>query len=76
MEETGKVALVRRVYRNDSRVRIGVLSPRIKLHYEVIFSFIFIFLVSSLLLASLYHIFKIPIYLLKVFSWSFYYYLK
>jgi len=34
MEETGKVALVRRVYRNDSRVRIGVLSPRIKLHYE------------------------------------------
>ena len=35
MEEMGKAALVRRVYVNNSRVQIGVLSPRIKLHYEV-----------------------------------------
>lgn len=37
MEETGKVALVRRVYNVNSPVKLGVLSPRIKLKYEVYF---------------------------------------
>ena len=35
MEETGKVALVRRVYQLNSRVTLGVLSPKIKFKYEV-----------------------------------------
>ena len=35
MEELGREALVRRVYRDNSRVQLGVLSPRIKMKYEV-----------------------------------------
>jgi hypothetical protein len=41
--ELGRDALVRRVYQNNSRVQLGVLSPRIKLNYEVIFLFTFFF---------------------------------
>jgi len=35
MLDLGREAVVRRVYRDNTRVQLGILSPRIKNNYEV-----------------------------------------